>query len=384
MRESEDSLRLVIVDDEPRVTAALERELRQGFPEDRFSILALSDPLDYLALPEGERANDFLVVSDLRMPSMNGAEFLENVRKASDDVRTVLLTAYSDMDDIGRAVSAGICGLMAKPWDRRSLFGHVEKALVDFGLRRENARLREELARQLATAGGFQRALLSSSRYPGLSVAYRPLESMGCGGDYYDAFVLPDGRSAFIVADVSGHGIKPALVTLILKTIVQGCRFVREGSFSSPAAFLAELNDDLCSMLAAAPDTLVALAAAFADPARKSLAVANAGLPAALLCSGVAVKGLFSQDGPALGFERGRAYEERIAPYAAGDRLVLYTDGLTEGVGSGEVAEAFEAAELIASAGNGSADDICETFLAMHPGRAFSDDATVIVATLPY
>lgn len=383
MRDSEDPLRLVIVDDEPRVTAALERELRQGFPEDRFDILALSDPLDYLASTEEARANDFLVISDLRMPSMNGAEFLENVRKASADVRTVLLTAYSDMDDIGRAVSAGICGLMAKPWDRRGLYGHVEKALAEFGLRRENARLREELARQLATAGDFQRALMSSSRYPGLSVAYRPLESIGCGGDYYDAFVLPDRRSAFIVADVSGHGIKPALVTLILKTIVQGCRFVREGSFSSPAALLAELNDDLCSMLEATPDTLVALAAAFADPLRKSLSVANAGLPAAVLCSGDVVKGLFSQDGPALGFERGRAYEERRASYAPGDRLVLYTDGLTEGVGSGEVAETYKVAALIASMQGGSADAICDAFLAMHPGEAFSDDATVLVASLP-
>jgi len=317
------------------------------------------------------------------MPTMNGAEFLEQVRKANADVRTVLLTAYSDLDDIGRAVSAGICGLMAKPWDRPSLYGHTEKALLDFGLRRENTRLRNELARQLASAGDFQRALLSASPYPGLDVAYRPLESMGCGGDYYDAFVLPDGRSVFIMADVSGHGIKPALVTLILKTIVQGCRFVRESSFSSPAALLAELNDDLCSMLEAAPDTLVALAAAFADPATRSLSVANAGLPAAVLCSGGAVKGLFSQDGPALGFERGRVYEEQRASYEVGDRFVLYTDGLTEGVGAGEVAEPHQAATLIASAENASADAICEAFLALHRGKAFSDDATVLLAHLP-
>lgn len=402
IRTSTQALRLVIVDDEARVAAALSREIRARYGEHEFSIVAFDDPLDYLAVlgaaPPGAVADtptldaaagasprlvdDFLVISDLRMPTMNGADFLERVRATDRDVRTVLLTAYSDMEDIGRAVSADISGLMAKPWDRKSLYAHIERALSDYRLRKDLARLRDELSSQLSAAGEFQKAMLSKGTLAGASVAYRPVGELGCGGDYYDSFALADGRLAFLVADVSGHGIKPALVTMMLKTVVQHLRCARPTAFSSPSTLLAELNDEACGMLEGSPGVLVAMAAAFVDPSVKVVEVANAGLPPVILCSAGGVKDAFSQDGPALGFERGGRYGERLAEYAPGDALVVYTDGLIDDPCSGDAEDFGGASALIARTVEGGADGIVDAFLERYARASFADDVTALVAIL--
>ncbi|MBU0926765.1 MAG: fused response regulator/phosphatase [Spirochaetes bacterium] len=387
MPVQEKRLRLVIVDDEPRVAKALEREIRMRYTEDAFDIRAFDDPLAYLDETDPQGGDDFLVISDLRMPTMNGAELLERVRAADPDIQTVLLTAYSDMDDIRRAVSSDIRGLLQKPWNQGSLYAEIDGALSEYRLRKENSRLKEELARQLSTAGAFQRAILgsmSAPAYPAVSVEYRPLERLSCGGDYYDSFELPDGRTAILVGDVSGHGIKPALVTLIVKTVVQGSRFLRAEKYDSPAGFLSELNDDLCAMLASSPDTIVAFAAAFVDPKAMTVAVSNAGLPDALLCSGGGVKDIFSFDGPALGFQRGLEYSQRTAAFAPGDAIVMFTDGLVDDVSVGELLSSNKLALEIAEAVGGGLGPagLCDAILSRHPGKAFSDDVTVLIASL--
>ena len=122
-------LEMVIVDDEARVTQSLEREIRLEFGTDTFGIVAFNSPLDAMSWIRANQSRIFLVISDLRMPEMDGSELLERIRADCPDIQTILLTAYTDTDIIQRAVSASIQSLLFKPWTKDRITAEVGKAL---------------------------------------------------------------------------------------------------------------------------------------------------------------------------------------------------------------------------------------------------------------
>ena len=384
--ESTAHLELVIVDDEPRVTKALERELRLQFTPDRFAISTFANPVESLNYLQSHGENVFMVISDLRMPEMNGAELLERIHAVNAEVQTTLLTAYSDMDDISRAISANIRSLLVKPWDQKMLLNEVSGALRDYQLQKENKKLRDSLKQQLSTAGNFQRAILTGQvvlpDYPQISYEYQPMAQLGCGGDYLDVFTLPNGKVVMLMADVSGHGIKPALITVMIKALVQNLRLSDTRLFNSPSKFLGTLNQHLCRQLAVAPDTLVACAAAFYQPADQLLHLANAGLPAVILCSESGQVSTFASDGQALGFDINSKYNDHTIVIGPGSNMIIYTDGLTESSFNGPVLSASQATILIAGlvAENADATALVNAFLQLQPGDNFNDDVSLMLA----
>ncbi len=379
----ENILQLVIIDDEPRVTKALEREIRIKHPEIEFSIQTFQNPLHGLEYIKNNQETVFMVISDLRMPGMNGAELLESIRSFDKDIQTTLLTAYSDMDDIRRAVSANIRSLLPKPWDQDRLFSEVESALAEFKLRKENARLRVEIEKQLETASAFQKAMLSlhetAPAYPFIAVEYHPQKTIGCGGDYYDAFTLKDGRVVILMGDVSGHGIKPALVTVMLKTLIQSQRLLGDFSFTSPRDFLAKLNKEILLLLTASPDTIIAFSALFIDPATKQVQLSNAGLPPILVSYNTGAFEYFFQDGPALGFSPDATYIEHQLTMQKGDTIAIMTDGVTEYKNAASVNnEACGQLAQIIAAGT-PAQTLMEYLQNKQEEKQFKDDATLML-----
>ncbi|MBU0935004.1 MAG: fused response regulator/phosphatase [Spirochaetes bacterium] len=378
------TLELILVDDEPRVTAALERELRQNFSAADFGIRSFNNPVEAIAYLKAPQATPFLVLSDLRMPQMTGAELLRQVREQDEDIQTILLTAYSDMADIRKAVSTNIRCLMEKPWDRYRLEEEIRAARAEFQLRAENRFLKDELQRQLWVAADFQKRVLAPHdgkiAWPQLDVFYKPLERLGCGGDYYDVFQLRDGRVVFLLADVVGHGIKAALITIMLKTLIQGRRLLGDFAFSSPSQFLTILNSDLCRFLDSAPDTLVAMGVIIVDPQHKKMRIANAGLPAIHLIDSSSNCETFSKSGPALAFAPDKSYSDCERSISPNDVLILFTDGLNENEDSGPVADSRETRDLltVCSITHGDTRSIAEKFRNLHPDGSFSDDVTIV------
>lgn len=376
-------LQLVIIDDEPRVTKALEREIRIKHPEIEFSIKAYQNPVSALEYIKENQEKIFMVISDLRMPGMNGAELLENIRSFDKDIQTTLLTAYSDMDDIRRAISANIRSLLPKPWDQDRLFSEVESALAEFKLRKENARLRFEIEKQLATASTFQKAMLSlhdtAPAYPFITVEYHPQKTIGCGGDYYDAFTLHDGRVVILMGDVSGHGIKPALVTVMLKTLIQSQRLLGDFCFTSPGDLLAKLNNEMLLLLTASPDTIIAFSALFIDPATKQIQLSNAGLPPVLVSYSTGAFEYFLQDGPALGFSPDASYIEHQLAMQPGDSIAIMTDGVSEykNVASINNESLGELAKIITT--GTQAQTLMEYLQSKQEDKHFKDDATLML-----
>jgi len=132
------SARLLLVDDEPGILSSLRRLLR---PEG-YTIHVAESGQAGLELLEREPVD--LVISDMRMPEMDGARFLEQVRGRWPNVIRILLTGYADIESTINAINKGeIYRYISKPWNDNDLILLVRDALESMRLRGENARLLE-------------------------------------------------------------------------------------------------------------------------------------------------------------------------------------------------------------------------------------------------
>jgi PAS domain S-box-containing protein len=186
-------------------------------------------------------------------------------------------------------------------------------------------RSRDRLDRELASAGRMQQLLLPASLpvHAGAEFVahYRP--SRHAGGDYYDVRQLDSHRFALVVADVSGHGASAAMVMAMIRAVVHA-----GDPLDDPAAVLRHLNDHFRYLW---PTAMFATAsAAVLDVGERTLRVASAGHPPPVLVRDGRARELAVVNAPLLFFDElgaMRCHDEALGP---GDRIVFYTDGVTE------------------------------------------------------
>jgi response regulator RpfG family c-di-GMP phosphodiesterase len=141
---------LLIVDDEPYVLSALRRlcqnsAILPALPDP--SVTTFTSPAAALAYVGDHKVD--LVISDYRMPDMDGAVFLTRVKELQPDAARIILSACTDMDGIVRAINhAGIFRFVAKPWSDHDLKAAIIEVLAHRNLLLENRRLADELRSQ--------------------------------------------------------------------------------------------------------------------------------------------------------------------------------------------------------------------------------------------
>lgn len=134
---------LLFIDDEANILAALKRL----FHPLGYTILTAESGAEALALMEKERVD--LVISDMRMPQMSGAEVLEQIRRKWPDVVRILLTGFSDISSTIAAINRGeIYRYISKPWNDDDIVLLVRDALERKNLLAEKQRLEELTVRQ--------------------------------------------------------------------------------------------------------------------------------------------------------------------------------------------------------------------------------------------
>jgi sigma-B regulation protein RsbU (phosphoserine phosphatase) len=192
-----------------------------------------------------------------------------------------------------------------------------------------------KLDEEMRQAGRVQRALLPEElpAIDGLELGASYVTCSRAGGDYYNVLPLPDGRWGLFLADVSGHGVGAAVGTAMLHTLLHSC----PEPGAPPGRVLAHLNRHLRQV---APDGMFATAFyGIYDPAGRRLTYSLAGHTLPLLRRrGHDVRELEATGGLPLGALDGDAWSEREVLLAPGDALLLYTDGIVEGMnGAGEM-----------------------------------------------
>lgn len=137
----DEEVRILCVDDEENVLRALKRL----FLEDDYEILTATSGDEGLEILEGSEPI-YVVISDYRMPEMDGIEFLKQVRKRWPDIIRIVLSGYADIASVVDAINEGhIYKFMPKPWNDDELKVTIANAVERYFLHVKNVRLTEEL-----------------------------------------------------------------------------------------------------------------------------------------------------------------------------------------------------------------------------------------------
>ena len=165
---------LLFVDDEPGILSSLRRLFR---PHGYRILVAESGAL---GLAELEKTPVDLVISDMRMPEMDGATFLKAVRQRWPDTVRILLTGYADVTSTVAAINEGeIYRYVSKPWDDNEIVNTVREALERYRLKQENLRLTALTQSQNEELKGLNASLEQkvAERTPSCKAAYTSASS---------------------------------------------------------------------------------------------------------------------------------------------------------------------------------------------------------------
>jgi sigma-B regulation protein RsbU (phosphoserine phosphatase) len=264
----------------------------------------------------------------------------------------------SHVEPYGFAILLGCLGYVAA---RRTLERDVELG---------------EIQKELELARGIQLSILPPP-FPvstSFRVAARYVPMTSVAGDLYDFLVADDSRAGLLIADVSGHGVPAALIASMVKMAATSQR----ANAAHPALLLAGMNTALCGNTQGQFATAAYL---YLDADARELRYAAAGHPAMLMLrNGIATE--VAENGLLLAATDDAIYSEKTLPLKTGDRLLLYTDGLTEARnGQGKL---FGEESLIAAlreTGGLTPDEAADRMIASAKAWASSqdDDLTVLV-----
>jgi phosphoserine phosphatase RsbU/P len=246
-----------------------------------------------------------------------------------------------------------------------------------------NERLLVSLGEEMRAATRIQSSILPRTKPEmgsfNLAVRYAPMTAVA--GDFYDFLVFRPGCLGVVVADVTGHGVPAALVASMVKVAVSAHTDVG----AEPAKVMAGLNSTLCRQAQGQYATAVYV---FLDRARRMGCYSAAGHPPLLLwrrANGTLLE--LNEGGLLLGVRPSEEYGQTEFTLEAGDRLLIYTDGLVEAVNArGEAFGEAQLGEFIATRQDLPAEQFAERLLDKVLGwpengsaRAQADDITVVV-----
>ncbi len=189
---------------------------------------------------------------------------------------------------------------------------------------------RGRLARYGETLGAIRRSILPQHlpSVPGLGLAVHFADADGPGGDLYDVRPVGPNHWALVIADVSGHDLGAAVIVALVHAL--GHALQDPQTPRSPGEALASINGPLATRYLADTGKFVTAFVGLYDPQRRVLTYSSAGHPPPRLIRGNDVQRLDAVRGLPLSVDRATVYESETVKLLPGDRLVLFTDGITE------------------------------------------------------
>jgi len=298
-------------------------------------VLEAQDGPSALELLHRERPD--LILADVVMPGMDGFELCGAVKElaATRDVPVIMVTAQGRIEDLKKGFDLGAMDYIRKPFDARELVLRVGNALA---LKRSNdalAHWKRRVSHELELAGKIQQSMFSTEPFFSgpfeIRINYR--SSMDVGGDAFDVIDLPGGGCCVYVADVSGHGVAPAMISSMLKATAT--ELIKTFYERGPAFICNELHVRLRSTLNN-PAYYATMLLALYEPSTARWICMNCGHPdPVLICNGAPAAFPAGNGGIPVGMPLGpdRPFapeDQTILESSPGMHILIYTDGLTE------------------------------------------------------
>jgi phosphoserine phosphatase RsbU/P len=314
--------RILIADDQPDLLDALR-------------LLLKGADIEYDAVTSPEAAVTALQTRpfDLVLMDLNytgdttsgreGIDLLARVQAIDRLLPVIVMTGWGSVDLAVEAMRRGVRDFVQKPWNNAHLLSTLRQE-IEAGRERRRAEAAER--RELAEALKIQRRLLPQHvpQIDGWEIAASWQPASGVGGDCFDAIRFGESRIALSIADVVGKGIPAALLMSNLQAAVRA--FASEAT--EPQALCHQVNRILCGNIA--EGRFISFFYCVLDATTGVLTYANAGhyLPMLVRADGDVER--LGDGGPVLGVIADAEYSQAHVALGPGDRLVLFTDGLTE------------------------------------------------------
>jgi len=348
-----------------------------------------------------------VVLLDLSLPDSQGIDTFLRIHEAASHLPVVLLTGLDDESVGMHAVQQGAQDYLVKG----SIDSHLLVRAVLYAIERKRTKEQlaayarelqahnQHMADDLNMARELQQAFLPHS-YPAFPDGtheeesalqfchlYRP--STAVGGDFYSVLRISDTCAGVFICDVMGHGMRAALITAIIRGLLEELKPV----WAQPDTLLTQLNAGLLNALRHVEQLIFASACyVTVDVGAGSVAYANAGHPSPLHVRrrSKEVISLAPEEGakaPALGLVETGGYATNTTTAVEGDAIVLYTDGLYEILGAeqqeyGEERLHAAARRHMESSGADLLQQLIEAACNFSEGGDFDDDVCLVAVDI--
>ncbi|PLS23651.1 fused response regulator/phosphatase [Amylibacter cionae] len=346
----EQALRVLVVDDSILQRRIVALSLRKW----GYSVFEASSGVEALAICKREKID--LVLSDWMMPEMDGLEFCKQFRQLPRESYGyfILLTSKNEKNDVAEGLDIGADDFLSKPVNSAELKARIragervldmERTLIAQNTTLANTldelqTLYEGMNKDLLEAEKLQKSLIPPPFRRGdfgdMSVLFQP--SSHVGGDLVGFFNFTDTRLGLYSIDVSGHGVSSALFTARLAGYLSAHNREQNVAFEHvggdeyrqlpPAEIAASLNQLIIEELAT--ELYFTMVFADLDLTTGRVEMVQAGHPHPVLCTTSQGACFLGQGGPPIGLMPDMKYETVTFSISPGDRLLLYSDGLTE------------------------------------------------------
>lgn len=327
------SVKILVVDDEPDISTMIVQQYENSIGGFEASFIFAFNGQEALHLIEQNPDLD-IVLTDINMPVMDGLELLANISKKWPFIKVIVLTAYSDMKNIRKAMNQKAFDFITKPFDFSDLEVSVSNAIKSGKDARldaskkvtEHAKL-VEIEKELETARNIQNSIIPRNfsqmgqKEFDIYGIMKPAKEIG--GDFFDYFLLDDINIGLVIADVSGKGV-PAAMFMTMTRAALRC-FASKGLSDC----LKLTNDFLCNRNDSC--MFVTLFYGILNTLTGELHYSNAGHnPPYVISVNGALQELGRNQGVPLGIMEGYETHENKITLNEKDCLIYYTDGVTE------------------------------------------------------
>jgi sigma-B regulation protein RsbU (phosphoserine phosphatase) len=345
-------LKILLVDDDPIACSILSMLLASQGHE---VVEAADGQLAWeMVQQDGQDGIDF-VLSDWMMPNLAGVDLCRKIRSANLDryVYVILCTSRGEKSDLIEGMDAGADDFLTKPISPEELRVKVRAGERVLTLQQHLADKNRELAQtntqlqsahqlvedDLKAAAWMQQRLLPqpAQRAHGLECAWRLQPCGYIAGDIFNIFALDDREIGFYLLDVCGHGVPAAMLSVTLSMML-----TPEATHGSP---LKRYNQDTARSEVLCPcdavrelnrrfqskdDRYFTMIYGLFDTQASTVRIAQAGHPGPILLRPGEPAGILGEGGMPVGLWPKMELDCFEIPVARGDRLILYSDGVTE------------------------------------------------------
>jgi phosphoserine phosphatase RsbU/P len=365
----EAAFRVLVCDDQPDVLEALRLLLKsQGW-----QTVTADSPESLLGMARAESFDLILLDLNYTRDTTSGAEgmdLLAALEQQGNQAPVMVMTAWSSFDLAVEAMRRGACDFIQKPWDNQRLLAAIAKQAESERRRKSEMEIAANVQQKLFPN---KRRRLRTLDYGAQCVAARTV-----GGDYYDFLDAGGGSMVFVLADVCGKGVPAAL---LMANLQAWFRSQPQANLETPVPLLESFNGHFYASTEA--DRFATLFFGLYDDSKRRLRYVNCAHSEPLLLRSTGALERLEPTATVVGaFSKWNCTEADV-DLRSGDMLALYSDGVTEAMGTGE--EEFGEQRLLAtlqanhcSDADGTVQAVIDAVATFSRGSRY-DDETVMV-----